>query len=37
MSDGLIFLFGLLATILTLGPLAIAALSELSDKDAQEQ
>jgi hypothetical protein len=37
MSDGLLFLFGLIATILTLGPLTIAALSELRDKDAQEQ
>jgi hypothetical protein len=37
MSDSLLFLFGLFATILTLGPLAIAALSELRDKDEQEQ
>jgi hypothetical protein len=32
MSDGAIFLFGLLVTLFALGPLAIAAISELREK-----
>jgi hypothetical protein len=33
MSDGTIFLFGLLATLFALGPLVIAAISELREKE----
>ena len=36
MSDGAIFVFGLLATLFALGPLAIAAISELREKDNQK-
>jgi hypothetical protein len=36
MSDGLLFVFGLLVTIFTLGPLAIAAIVELREKDKQK-
>jgi hypothetical protein len=32
MSDGAIFLFGLLVTLFALGPLVIAAISELREK-----
>lgn len=37
MSDGFIFAFGLVATLFTLGPLTIAALSEVRGKDHQNQ
>jgi hypothetical protein len=37
MSDGAIFVFGLVATIVTLGPLLIAAISEVRNKDHQDQ
>jgi hypothetical protein len=37
MSDTTIFVLGLLATIAALGPLAIAAISELRAKDHQDQ
>jgi hypothetical protein len=33
MSDGVLFVFGLVATIFTLGPLTIAAISEMREKD----
>jgi hypothetical protein len=36
MSDAAIFVFGLVATLFTLGPLAIAAISELREKDGQK-
>ena len=36
MSDFVIFLFGLVATLFTLGPLAIAAISELREKDDEK-
>lgn len=36
MSDGFIFVFGLLATIFALGPLIIAAISEVREKNDQE-
>jgi hypothetical protein len=36
MSDLALFVFGLIATGFTLGPLAIAALSELREKDSQQ-
>lgn len=36
MSDALLFMFGLLATIFTFGPLTIAAISELREKDNQQ-
>jgi hypothetical protein len=37
MSDGAIFVFGLVATIFTLGPLLIAAISEVMGADHQDQ
>ncbi len=37
MSDGFIFIFGLVATLFTLGPLTIAAISEVRNKDHQDQ
>jgi hypothetical protein len=33
MSDATIFVFGLVATLFALGPLTIAAISELREKD----
>lgn len=36
MSDLALFMFGLLATLFTLGPLAIAAISELREKDSEQ-
>jgi hypothetical protein len=36
MSDFVIFLFGLVATLFTLGPLTIAAISELREKDNEK-
>ncbi len=36
MSDAFIFVLGLLATLATLGPLTIAAISELRGKDHRE-
>ena len=36
MSDVVIFLFGLVATLFTLGPLTIAAISELREKDDEK-
>lgn len=37
MSDTTIFILGLLATFAALGPLTIAAISELRAKDHQDQ
>ena len=37
MSDGAIFVFGLVATLFTLGPLTIAAVSEIRNKDHRKQ
>ena len=37
MSDGFIFVFGLVVTLFTLGPLTIAAVSEILNKDHQDQ
>ncbi len=37
MSDLFLFLFGTVATAVTLGPLIIAAVSELREKDSQQQ
>jgi hypothetical protein len=37
MSDGAIFVFGLVATAFTLGPLIIAAISEVRGKDHENQ
>jgi hypothetical protein len=37
MSDAAIFVFGLVATLFTLGPLIIAAISEVRGKDHQNQ
>jgi hypothetical protein len=37
MSDSALLMFGLIATIFTLGPLAIAAISELRAKDQQKR
>jgi hypothetical protein len=36
MSDALIFVFGMLATLFAVGPLAIAAASDLRRKDDEE-
>jgi hypothetical protein len=36
MSDAVLFVFGLLATIFTLGPLTISAVLELRDKANQK-
>jgi hypothetical protein len=36
MSDLVLFIFGLVATIFTLGPLTIAAISEMRGKDNQK-
>jgi hypothetical protein len=37
MSDLAIFLFGFVATVVTLGPLLIAAISELREKESQQK
>lgn len=37
MSDLFIFLFGLVATAVTLGPLIIAAISELRENDFPQE
>ncbi len=36
MSDAFIFVLGLLATVAAIGPLTIAAISELRGKDHQK-
>lgn len=36
MSDGFIFVFGLIAVTVAVGPLIIAAISELREKDGSE-
>ncbi len=36
MSDVFTFVFGLIATILAVGPLVIAAISEMRSKDAED-
>jgi hypothetical protein len=37
MSDGTLFFFGLIATLLTLGPLIVAAVSEMRDKGSKQK
>lgn len=36
MSDGALFVFGLIATLFAIGPLIIAAITELREKDNQK-
>ena len=37
MSDGVIFIWGLIATILAVGPLAVAAYLDWRDKQAKSE
>jgi len=36
MSDGLIFVFGLIALLVAVGPLVIAAISEVREEDERK-
>jgi hypothetical protein len=37
MSDAFIFVFGLIATVLAVGPLGVAAFLEIRSKDAEAE
>jgi hypothetical protein len=37
MNDAFTFVFGLIATILAIGPLAVAAFLELRSKDSEQE
>ena len=37
MSDAFIFVFGLIATLLAVGPLAVAAFLDIRSKDAEAE
>ena len=37
MSDGLIFVFGLIATVLAVGPLGVAAYFDIRSKDSEAE